>query len=92
MAAAVGGNITYFVGGDGYAGLSLWPPICASASTSGCSFPHRTLSAGVTPTDVVDYIDWSEQPATVRQLMPLPVPRRQAAAAYAAGNLVVGGG
>lgn len=96
--AAVGGTITYFAGGE-CVPIDLTNRELLLSILSIFASPPPTLCltcalrrSGGTASAVVDYIDWSVQPATVLQLRQMNLPRKEAAAAYTAGNLVVGGG
>lgn len=98
IAAAVGGTITYFAGGE-CVPIDLTNRELLLSILSIFASPPPTLCltcalrrSGGTASAVVDYIDWSVQPATVLQLRQMNFPRKEAAAAYTAGNLVVGGG
>lgn len=91
-AAADGVSVTYFAGGQLYVRSSSCCILSITVVPHGPSELTKPSKGGGIATDVVDYIEWAVQPLAVRQLPPMRNLRREAAAVFAAGNLVVGGG
>lgn len=85
--ATNGSSFTYFAGGQLY--VSCFPRDLLPTPRTDLTDP--SAGSGIA-TDVVDYIDWSAQPLVVRQLPRMRNLRREAAAVFTAGSLVVGGG